>query len=479
MYDVLVIGAGVVGSLIARKLSSYSLNFLVIEKENDVGNVSSMANSAIVHSGYDPKVGSLKAKFNVLGNALYPKLCEELDVSFGQIGSLTLAFDEDELAKLKQLALNGEENGVKTQILSQEETLKLEPNISSDVKGSLLAPSAGIVNPFTLTVHAMENALDNGGHLILDEEVIAIKKESDFYCVKTNKNEYQTKIVINAAGLYADKIHAMVEDIDYHITPRKGEYYVLDHFNSGFLKHTIFPVPTSKGKGILITPTTSGNFLVGPSSEFIDDKDDLTTDKLTLDEVRKSASKMIQNIPFNQIIRIYAGNRATPSNHDFNIGYAKSDKHFINVSGIESPGLASSPAIANYVVDELLSKIIDLKKNPNFNPCVRKRIHLKALSNEEKNALIKQNPDYGRIVCNCEQISLGEIKDELNRSVPLNSVKAMKKRTRAGFGKCQGGFCQSIIIRLLADYYKKDMSEILYDKNDSYICRYKNKSEAK
>ena len=479
IFDVLIVGAGITGSLIARKLSSYLLKTIVIDKENDAGNVTSMANSAIVHSGYDPVPGTLKAKLNVAGNKMYPKMCEELDVHLGMIGSLTVALYDDQLKMLDELAERSKLNGVDVKILSAKEVLEMEPNINKDVKGALLAPSAGIVNPFTLTVHAIENAVDNGVTLALGEEVTSIKKEGDIFVVKTTKSEYKTKIVINAAGVYSDKIHSMIEPIDYEVKARKGEYFVLDHYTNDLVHHVIFPLPSEKGKGVLVSKTTSGNYIVGPSSEWDDDKDDLSTDKPTLDAIRKAATLMVPSIPFNQVIRTFSGLRPTPSTHDFVIGFAKSDNHFINVSGIESPGLASSPAIAEYVVNEFVSKVIELKENKNFNPYVRKHINPRALSVEERNKLIKEHPEYGEIVCNCEKVTLGEIKDELSRSVPPRSVKALKKRTRAGFGKCQGGFCQPIVIKLLAEHFSVDMSKIKLDKDGSEICKYETKKEAK
>lgn len=479
MFDIVIVGAGVVGSLIARKLSSYQLNVLVLEKESDVGNVTSMANSAIVHSGYDPLPGTLKAKLNVEGNKLFPKLCKNLDVSFEQIGSLTVALDDKQVNLLKELANRSKENGVDVKLLTSDEVKSLEPNISPNVKGALLAPSCGIVNPFTLVVHAMENAVDNGVTLHLNETVTNIIKKGDYYTIVTTLCSYDTKIIINAAGIYSDKINSLIEKIEYEIKPRKGEYFILDHYKTGLVNHVIFPLPSKKGKGTLISPTTSGNYIVGPSSEWIDDKDDVSCDKLTLDNVKKQALEMIPNIPFDQVIRIFSGNRPTPSTHDFIIGYSRNDKHFINVSGIESPGLASSPAIAEYVVNEFISKIINLKKNNSFNPCVKPRIHLDKLSTEEKNNVIKNNPDYGTIICNCEKVSLGEIKDELSRSVPPHTVKALKKRTRAGFGKCQGGFCQPLVIKELAIHFNVSMDKITLDKEGSNICRFSTKENLK
>ena len=435
MFDVVVIGAGIVGSLVARKLSSYQLSIAVLEKEPDVGNVTTMANSAIVHSGYDPVPGTLKAKLNVLGNKMFDKLCEELDVEMERIGSLTVALYDEQLPLLDKLAERSAQNGVEVKILNAEETLKLEPHLNPEVKGSLLAPTAGIVNPFTLSVHAMENAVDNGVKLFLNEKVVKINKESDFYSIVCQSgNVYQTKVVINAAGVYSDEIHKMVEDIDYSITPRKGEYFILDHYTDDLVKHTIFPLPSEKGKGILVTPSIGGTYLIGPSAEAMPSKDDVSTDKPTLDDVRRQALDMVPGIPFNQVIRTFAGSRPTPSTHDFVIGFAKSDNHFINLSGIESPGLVSSPAIAEYVVNEYVSKVLDLKPNANFNPNVKKRPNLAKMSVSEKQAFIKKNPEYGQIICNCEKVSLGEILFEMNTSVPPTTIKAVKKRTRAGFG---------------------------------------------
>ena len=473
MFDIIVIGAGVIGSLIARKLSSYKCNVLVLDKENDVGNGTSMANSAIVHSGYDPVPGTNKAKFNVLGNKMFPKMCEQLDVSLGKIGSLTIAVNDEQISTLKELAQRAKINGVEVKLLTKEEVIAIEPNITSEVKGALLAPSAMIVNPFTLTLHALENAVDNGVNVCFNEMVKGIKYVDNHFEIQTEKNIYQSRFIINCAGVYADQIHALIEDIDYEINPRKGQYFLLDHFKPGFVRHVLFPLPSEKGKGVLVSPTTSGNYIVGPSSEFTSSKDDVSTDAETLKSVRQQASNLVKNIPFNQTIRVFAGLRPTPSTHDFIIDFAKTNKQFINVSGIESPGLASSPAIAEYVVDNLLKSVFTLVKKDDYNPIVRKRINPKTLSLDERNALIKENNAYGKIICNCEKVSLGELLDELNRSVPPRTIKSIKKRLRMGFGKCQGGFCHPNLIKLLASYYHVDMQDILYDGENTNICCFK------
>ena len=285
MYDILIIGAGITGTLIARELSCYQLKVAILDKENDVGNKTTNANSAIIHSGYDPVPGTLKAKFNVLGNPMFDQLSEELDVHFYRIGSLTVALYNEQLKTLEELASRSKENGVEVKLLTAEEVKKIEPNINPIVKGALLAPTAGIIDPFNLCVHAMENAIDNGVKCFLNERVVDIKKENDIYEVITKKNVYEAKIVINAAGNFSDKIASMVEPIDWKITPRKGEYFVLDHYKTGLVNHVIFPLPSEKGKGILVTPTSSNNYLVGPSSELIDDKEDWGTDTPTLANV--------------------------------------------------------------------------------------------------------------------------------------------------------------------------------------------------
>ena len=382
-HDVLIIGAGVIGTLIARELSKYDLDVVIVDKNNDAGDATSSANSAIIHSGYDPEPGSLKAKFNVLGNAKYPKLVEELDVPFIQCGSLTIALEDEQLPILESLKERSRINGVEVKLLDKEEVLKMEPNINPEVKGALFAPTAGIIDPFNLVVHAMENAIDNGVTFLRSHEVLSIKKDNDIYLVKTNKEDLFTKIIINAAGVKSDKIAAMIEDIDWAITPRKGEYYLLDHYAPGLVNHTIFPLPSKKGKGVLVSQTISGNYIVGPSSE-PSEPEDVSTDAFTLNNIKQAATLMVPSIPFKETIRVFSGVRATCTRHDFIIEYAKSDNHFINVAGIESPGFVSSPAIAEYVVETLIRPLITLKSNPTYNPYVKKYHRMFYLSEEEK-----------------------------------------------------------------------------------------------
>lgn len=467
MYDVIVIGAGVIGASVARELAKYKARVLVLDRESDVGNVTSMANSAIVHSGYDPKPGTNKAKYNVLGNSMYDLLTKELDVEFKRIGSLTCATNEEELKTIEGFISRANENGVEVKLLNKEETKKIEPFISDEVVGSLYAPSAGIINPFELCVALCENAIDNGVELLLNEEVVSITKLTNKYVVKTKDKEFETKVVVNAAGLHSDDISKMVGYDTFEIKPRKGEYFVLDHFEKPFVSHVIFPTPSEKGKGILVTPTTHNNYLVGPSSEFVDEKDDLATDKFTLDNIKVNASKLVSNIPFNYVIRQFSGLRATSTTHDFVIN---ENEGFINLGGIESPGLASAPAIAQEAV-RLVNGCLSLEKNNDFNPFRRKVIRLKKMSNEERNELIKNDKRFGHIVCRCEGVSEGEVVDCIRRNAGARTVKGVKKRCRPGFGKCQGGFCEPLIVEILARELNLDPLKVRYDSNEAYILQ--------
>jgi len=469
MYDVIIIGAGVSGAFIARKLAQYKTKVLLIDKETDVGNVTSNANSAIIHSGYDPLPGTLKAKLNVIGNQMFDEIAEDLDVQFYRIGSLTVAIDEKQYQMLEELYKRSVDNGVEARLVSKEELFKMEPNINPKAIGALLAPTAGIIDPFNLVVHTVENAVDNGVELVLSEKVINIVNNNDVFTVETNKNKYEGKIVINAAGLGSEKIAKLVDDIDWKMTPRKGEYFVIDHIKEDLVNHTIFPLPSEKGKGVLVSPTSSHNYIVGPSSELVEDIEDFSTDLETLSNVKSQSLDLVPNIPFGHAIRVFAGIRPTTTRHDFIIEPSKKYPFFINVAGIESPGLVSAPAIADYVFDNYLSKLTKWEKKEDFNPKIKKYIHLNDLSDEERFYLIRKNPDYGTIICSCEKVSLGEIKDTLERSVPPHTVKAVKKRVRAGFGRCQGEFCGPKVTLLLADHYKVSPLDICFDKEDSQI----------
>ena len=471
MVDIIIVGAGVVGSMIARTLSKYKLDILVLEKENDVGNGASCANSAIIHSGYDPSPGSLKAILNVRGNYLFDKIAEELDVEFIRNGSITLANTQEEVEILDSLVERAKLNGVSVQMLNHDELKKIEPSITDKVIKGLLAPTCGIINPFELVVAAMENAMDNGVKLHLCEEVESINKFDNYFVVKTNKNTYETKYVINCAGVYSDKVSEMVNEKYFTINPRRGEYFVLDHFDNTYVKHVLFNVPSSKGKGVLVSPTTNYNYLVGPSSEFVDYKEDVSTDKETLDLVKHNAYSLVDNLRLDKQIRIFSGVRAVSDTGDFVI--EEVSPCFINVAGIQSPGLTASPAIAEMVENMINEKVL----KETYNPIRRALPRLNKKTLEERALLCKENPLFGKIVCRCEKISEGEIVDAIRRNCGATTVKGVKKRVRPGFGKCQGGFCESSVIKILARELGCSMKDIVYGKENAYILKERTKGE--
>ena len=393
MFDVLVVGAGVSGAFIARELTKYNLKTAVIEKEADVAMGTSKANSAIVHAGYDAEPGTNKAIFNVLGNKLMEKVTDELDVPFKRIGSYVIAFSDEESAELQKLLDKGIKNNVPDmKILDREEIRKSEPGISENVTAALYAPTAGIVCPYELTVGAIENAVSNGAELFLETEVISITSKKGYFNIETNKGDFQSKYVVNAAGVYADKVALMVGDSTYTIKPRKGEYLLLDKSQGNLLKKVIFQVPSSKGKGILVTPTVDGNLLIGPNANDIYDKEDVDTSKSGMDEVIDGARKSIPSFNLRDVITSFAGLRAKSSKGDFILGASDVESRFINVAGIESPGLTAAPAIGEYITQHIVNEIGTVEKNNTFNPIRKRIVKISELEKAEVNEMIKNNP---------------------------------------------------------------------------------------
>ncbi len=451
VYDVVVIGSGVIGALVARSLSFYNSSVLVLEKEADVAMGTTKANSAIVHAGYDAKFGSFKARFNVKGNVTMQKVTKELDVPFKRIGSLVLGFKDEDKERIQELYDNGVKNGIKgLEILNGEEVRKLEPNLSKKVKWALLASTAGIVCPYELSIGAMENAVENGVDLMLSQEVLEIKKTDDLFHIVTKDKEIVSKTIVNAAGLQADKISHMAGDDSFYIGARKGEYLLLDKTQGSTVNHVIFQLPSDAGKGILVTPTVDGNLLLGPNAQDIDDKDDLSTTPEGLEQVVEGALKAVPGVNLRDVITSFSGLRARPSTGDFVIGESKKIKNFINVAGIESPGLSAAPAIAEYVVDLLKEAGLDLIQKGSFNS---KREAIKRfvdIPQEELNDYIKDNKAYGKMVCRCEKVTEAEIIASIKRPAGATNLDAVKRRTRAGMGRCSGGFCTPKVVEVLA-----------------------------
>ena len=460
MYDIIIIGAGVSGSASARELSRYKVNVCVLEKEEDVCCGTSKANSAIVHAGFDAANGSLMAKLNVRGNEMMEQLSKDLDFSFKRNGSLVICRAKEDMPNLEALYERGIKNGVKElKILSKEEVLEMEPNITDDVVAALYAPTGGIVCPFNMNIAFAENANENGVEFKFNTEVLDIKKVDEGFELYTNNGVYKTKYVVNAAGVYADKFHNMVSEKKIHITPRRGDYCLLDRTAGGHVSKTIFALPGKYGKGILVSPTVHGNLLLGPTALDIEDKEGINTTAEGLNEVIEKAGFNVKNLPLRQVITSFAGLRAHEDNHEFIIEELEDCKGFIDCAGIESPGLTSAPAIGEMVAN-ILKDLMGLEEKEDFIATRKGILNPEHLSKEERKQLIKENPAYGNIICRCEMVTEGEIIDAINRPLGAKSLDAVKRRTRAGMGRCQAGFCSPKTMEILARELNVPISEI-------------------
>ena len=460
-YDVVIIGAGVTGCAAARYLSRYNVHAAVIERAEDVCAAgASKANSAIVHAGFDAPTGSLMAKLNVEGSRVMPKLAKELDFSYMNNGSLVVCMDEADYGKLERLYQNGLKNGVEgLEIVRGERLRELEPAVRSEAYAALWAPTGAIICPFGLTIALAENAAANGVEFIFNTAVTALRHEGGAWSVQTGEGLIRADAVINAAGTYADVLHNMVSTKKIHITPRKGEYMLLDHAAGDFVKRTVFRLPTKLGKGVLVSPTVHGNIIVGPTAEDIFDRDGVNTTQKGLDAVRERANLAVEGLPLKQVITSFAGLRAHEDGHEFIIGRAEGTENFFDCAGIESPGLSSAPAIGR-MISEIVAEELKLEKNAAFIPTRKGITELKKLSMDEQNALIRQNSAYGRIVCRCESITEGEIVDAIRRPVGARSLDGVKRRVRAGMGRCQGGFCSTRVMEILARELKASLADV-------------------
>ena len=448
-YDITVIGAGVVGGMIARTLAKYDLRLCILEKENDVAMGATKANSAIVHAGFDAKEGSLKAKLNVRGSELMPTVTRELGVKYQRNESLVVAF-EDERAEVEAILERGKRNGVKgLRIVEKEELQRMEPHINPDLACALLAPTGAIVCPYELCIASVGNAMDNGADLKLNFKVTGIEKKDGGYVITSEDGRtVETKIVINSAGVYSDTIAAMTGDADFTVHPRRGEYMLLDKECGTFTQRTIFHTPTKMGKGILVSPTVDGNLLLGPTATDIEDKEDTSTTAEGFATIFAKASDNVASLPFNKVITSFCGLRSVGSTGDFII---KHREGVITLAGIESPGLSSAPAIAEYVETMLKDEMgMDAALKADYNPNRKSGHYFHDLTMEEKNAIIKKDPRYGRIVCRCEGITEGEMVEAIHRNPGASDVDGIKRRTRGGMGRCQGGFCSPIVVEIIA-----------------------------
>ena len=461
-YDVVIIGAGVVGCSVARFLSRYNLNILVVEKEEDVCSGTSKANSAIVHAGHDAKPGTLKAKFNILGSKMMEDLSKELDFSYKRNGSIVLCFSEENMKDLEDLYHRGIENGVEgLEILNKEELKKKEPNLSDKVVAGLWCPTGAICCPFELTFSMAENAAENGVEFLFNTKVETINKEKDYFVIN---DEIKTKTIVNCAGVYADKLHNLVSDKKYHIIPRKGDYVLMDKEVGKMFSSTIFQLPSKMGKGVLVTPTVHGNLLVGPSARDMDNKEETRTTCDELDTIMDTAKLSADNLPYNKIITSFSGIRAHEENGDFIIG--ETSDNFFDCLGIESPGLTAAPAIGEYVSNLVANK---LKANKKDNYISKRKgiVKFASLNNDEKTKLINDNPLYGQIICRCEEITEAEIVEAIHRVPGAKSLDGIKRRVRASMGRCQSGFCSPKLMEILARELNIKMEDICKNNNKS------------
>ena len=449
MYDVAIIGAGIIGAMTARLLSRFSLNICILEKENDVSMGATKANSAIVHAGFDAAEGTLKARLNVKGSEMMSKICGELGVDYKNNGSLVIGFNDDDKKTISELYERGVKNGVKgLEILDRDMLLEKEPNISENAVCALFAPTGAIVSPYELALAAIGNAMDNGAELKLDFDVKSIEKNGEAFLVCSDTEKIETKYLINAAGLFSDKIAEMVGDDSFKIHPRRGEYILLDRECGGLVSHTIFTTPTKMGKGILVSPTVHDNLLLGPTSEDIEDRFDKATTAEGLQKVLVSSDKSVKGVPKNKAITSFCGLRAVGDTGDFII--TSPIQGFVNAAGIESPGLSASPAIAEYILDMLKGMGLECAENTSFDP-IRKSMHyFKNASIEEKNEIIKRDKSFGRVICRCETVTEGEILEAVRTNPKPRDLDGIKRRTRAQMGRCQGGFCSPYITEILA-----------------------------
>ena len=470
-YDVVIIGGGVTGCAAARELSRYDLRICLVEKTEDVCSGTTKANSAIVHAGYDAVPGTQKARFNIEGNRMMEALSKELDFEFKQNGSLILCFAEEDMPALQKLYDRGVANGVSgLRIISGDEARSMEPNLTDQVVAALDAPTGGIVCPFGLTIALAENACDNGVEFRFQTEVSNISRKEGEYALETSHGVITAKYVVNAAGVYADVFHNMVSEKKIHITPRKGDYCLLDKEAGNHVSHTIFQLPGKYGKGVLFTPTIHGNLLTGPTAVDVEDKEATATTAAELADVMEKACRSVKNVPFRQVITSFSGLRAHEDNDDFIIGEAEDSEGFFDAAGIESPGLSSAPAIGKYLAEAIAQKSGALEKE-GWNGKRKGIVRPGTMSMEERAELIRKNPAYGTIICRCEGVSEGEIVDAINRTLGASSLDGIKRRVRQGMGRCQAGFCTPRTMEILAREKGLKMEEICKNQSGSEMLK--------
>ncbi len=461
-YDILIIGAGVIGAMTARELSKYELSICILEKENDVAMGASKANSGIIHGGYDPEPNTLKAKLNTEGVPLLYEAAKQLNVPYRNNGSMVCAFSQEENARVEMLYERGVKNGIAgLRILTGDEARELEPDLSRQVTAALYVPSSGIICPYELTVAAVGNAMDNGAELMRNFEVCRIKEEDGLYTVTAKSGEQvRGRYIINCAGGYSDVIAGLADDGDYKIIPRAGEYMLLDKAEGMRVKHTIFQIPSVEGKGILVTPTVDGNLLTGPTASAVDTPESRDTTANGLAQIQRLAARSVPSVDFRQVITSFTGVRSSNKGADFIIERSKKYERIIHAVAIDSPGLTCCVSIAKHIIDLLEKGGLTLTERKNRNPLREDPHKFRKMTDGEKNEVIKKDPAYGKIVCRCETVSEGEILDAIRRNPKALDIDGVKRRTRSGMGRCQGGFCGPYIMALIAKENNIPMEEV-------------------
>lgn len=462
MYDVVVIGAGVIGCAIARRLSAYKVRVAVLEAGADVAMGASRANSAIVHAGYDCEPGTAMARVNVAGNAMFDEWCRELSVPLKRIGSLVLAFDEADMAQVRKLYDNGVKNGVPgLEILTREQTLEKQPGLADSVVGALWAPTGAITCPYEMTIACAENAHDNGVEFYFDFSAEKITTLRDAVEVENDKNcIFRSRYVVNAAGVHADEISRLMGDDSFTIKGRKGEYVLLDRAASAFVQRVVFQAPGPLGKGVLVSPTVDGNAFVGPTAVDDSGKEDTSVSQSGIDALRAAGAKSMPGVPFGRPITSFAGIRAVPSTGDFILGRSQVNPRLIQAAGISSPGLSSAPAIAQETVEALRQAGLQLIPRGDYDPIRKKEKPFREMSMQEREAAIAKDARYGRIICRCETVTEAEIVRAIERTLGAPTLDGVKRRTRAGMGRCQGGFCAPRVMELIARHGGVPMEKI-------------------
>ncbi len=480
IYDVLIIGAGVTGVMTARLLSSKKCSVAVVEAECDVAMGATRANSAIVHAGYDCKPGTLKAKLNVRGNVLMKELCSQLDVPIRCCGSHVVAFGEEDMETLKELYQKGIENGVPDmKILSKEELLQMEPNLSDEATGSLWAPTAAITCPYGICIAAAENAAVNGVDFYFNFKVNGASQAGNIHYITDGVSTVAARYVVNCAGVHSDEIAEILGENDFpiRINPRRGEYIVMDKTCGGMANSTLFVCPSGRGKGILVSPTVDGNLIIGPNAYEINDADDKSTTADGLAEITDGAKRIMPSVDTRNAITSFSGVRSTPNIYDYYIKISDQLPNVIHAVGVESPGFASSPATAEYIAELLTEAGLSLPDREDYIPTRRTDGNHKPfhhMTAEEKTEAIRKNPAYGKIVCRCETVTEGDLVDAITSPIPAITVDMLKRRTRAGMGRCQGGFCSPRAAVLIAETTGVTLDEVTKSGGGSWIVTKRN-----